>query len=401
MKACGIVAEYNPFHNGHAYQISEIKKELDVDVIIAVMSGNFLQRGEPAIVDKWTRTQMALAGGVDLVVELPNVFASQPADFFARGAVQILKQLDVDYISFGVEEGSASDFLKGAKWMVENDEKIGELLKTTAQSNIPYPKQVEEIVRELKPDFPLHIHSPNNQLGFSYAKEIVAQEAEDKIQLFPVLRKGASYHEQEILSLRGIASATAIRRALLNGKSVKPFIPGKSYTYLNEAHSHLVTWEDFFSFLKYQITVQPAESLNKIYQMNEGLENRLKDKILEADSFERFMQKVKTKRYTHTRLQRLMTYVLLQWREEDILSALEAAEAVRLLGFNEAGQRYLSQIKHDLTVPLVSNITQANKESVAFDIRAGEIYQLAHPHSMNKQDFTRKPIKFIDSKGID
>lgn len=403
MRACGIIAEYNPFHNGHAYQLDEIRKHSDADVIVAVMSGNFLQRGEPAIVDKWTRTQMALAGGVDLVVELPAAFASQPADFFARGGVQILNEMGVDYISFGAESGSAEEFLEGARWLVANDEKIGDMVKEHGAPDVPYPQQVAAIVAELDPAFSLEVHSPNNQLGFSYAKEVVKQDK--GIQLLPIQRKGAAYHESELDQFSNITSATAIRLALLdeekNWESVQAFIPKASFAYLAAADQPLMTWESFFPLLKYQLTVQSPEVLENIYQMNEGLENRLKKYIQDAQSFEELMQKVKTKRYTQTRLQRLLTYTLMQWQDADVLESLDKVEAIRVLGFNDRGQKYLGQIKHDLTVPLISNVTQANKEFLAYEIQVGEIYQLGAADFMQKQDFTRMPIKHIDTSDID
>src|SRR5699024_499825 len=159
MKACGIVTEDNPFHNGHAYQIEEIRNKLPVDVVIAVMSGNFLQRGEPAIVDKWTRTKMALAAGVDLVVELPVSFSTQPADFFAKGAIQILGDLKIDYLSFGVEEGLGKDFLNAAHWMVENESLISQKMSKFELVNVPYVKKIEALINELAPSFPLSLNS--------------------------------------------------------------------------------------------------------------------------------------------------------------------------------------------------------------------------------------------------
>ena len=228
MRVCGIVAEYNPFHNGHAYQVEQVRKDLGADVVIAGMSGNFLQRGEPAIVDKWTRTKMALAGGVDLVIELPVVFSTQPADFFAKGAIQILSALQIDALSFGVESGSASNYLNGAQWLFENEERIAEEIKKGERSKEPYAKQMELIIESLAPDFPLQLQSPNNQLGFAYAKEIVRFDLADQIELFPLERAEAGYADTKLTKDSHIASATAIRQAVLNGKEVSSYIPFKT-----------------------------------------------------------------------------------------------------------------------------------------------------------------------------
>ncbi|HZK23684.1 MAG TPA: nucleotidyltransferase [Atopostipes sp.] len=394
MKACGIVAEYNPFHNGHAYQVEQVRKEVGADVVIAVMSGNFLQRGEPAIVDKWTRTKMALGGGVDLLVELPVVFSTQPADFFAKGAIQILSALQIDTLSFGVESGSASDFFNSAQWLFENEERIAEEIKKGEKSKEPYAKQMELIIESLAPDFPLHLQTPNNQLGFAYAKEIIRLGLRDEIELFPLERAEAGYADTELTVDSPIASATAIRQAVLNGKEVSTYIPKQSYSYFKEAAPQMVHWENYFSLLKYQLTVQSKDSLREIYQMTEGLENRLKDFIREAESFEGFMRKIKTKRYTQTRLQRLLTYTLLQWEKNEIIGQLEEEPAIRVLGFNQTGQEYLGHVKHSIGRRLVSNVGQKQSKKLRLDIQAGAIYQLGARPSILEQDFKRKPIKF-------
>lgn len=393
MKACGIVAEYNPFHNGHAYQIERVRHELKPDVVIAVMSGNFLQRGEPALVDKWTRTKMALAGGIDLVIELPVHFSTQPADFFAKGAIEILGHFGIDYLSFGVEDGSGPDFLKAATWMIENETLISHEMTQQDVINVPYAKQMEQLLNQLAPTFPLQLNSPNNQLGFAYAKEIVRQGLIDQIELFPLQRKETGYDEQELNPRATIASATAIRKAMLERRAVEQYIPRAAYLYLQEASKQIVSWEDYFPLLKYQLMVQKEESLQTIYQMTEGLENRLKKQIKEAVSFEDFLNHIKTKRYTRTRLQRLLTYALLQFSTRDVKESLERTPAIRVLGFNNKGRQYLNEQKHKLQTPLIVNVNQETKNQIEADILAGEIYALGNEF-IKKQDFTRHPIKF-------
>lgn len=394
MISCGIVAEYNPFHNGHKYQIDKVRRELNADVVIAVMSGNFLQRGEPAFLDKWTRTKMAVAGGVDLVVELPAVFAVQPADFFAKGAIQVLGYLGIDYLSFGVEKGSATDFIEGAKWMVAHENELVHELKQNAAADVPYAKQMEEIITEMAPNFPLYLNSPNNQLGFAYAKEIVRNNWEEHIQLFPILRKAAQYDDQVLQKESTIASATAIRLALQEGKDVASYIPEASHVYLKENSEQRVNWNHYYPFLEYQLTVSSEDRLRNIYQMNEGLENRLKSAIGESDHFTEFLKKIKTKRYTQTRLQRLLIYALLQWENDAVLTALDEKPPIRVLGFSKMGRAYLSEVKRNLKVPLLSNVNQTTKKWLPFDIGAGEIYRLGTPNVISEQDFKQKPIKF-------
>jgi len=392
MKATGIVAEYNPFHNGHAYQIEQSRQKAQTDVVIAVMSGNFLQRGEPAIVDKWIRTEMALRGGIDLVVELPVIFSTQPADYFAQGALQLLKTLDIDTLSFGVEAGIADDFLQAAHWMVQNEARLAAEIKDAEVFDVPYAKQMAELVDELAPAFPIDMSSPNNQLGFAYAKEIVKNHWENEIDLLPIKRKEAAYDDPKVKSGTNIASATALRRELLLENEVASYIPAAAHGILEKAQDQLVTWENFFPFLDYQLTIQSATQLKDIYQMNEGLENRLLAAIPDARDFSDFMNRIKTKRYTQTRLQRLLTYTVLQWSKTEIKAALnKGPEAVRVLGFNQKGQAYLNEIKKDLKLPLVTNVNQKNAQHLTYDIQAGEVYRLGNKTFIPKQDFTQKP----------
>lgn len=396
MKATGIVAEYNPFHNGHAYQINEIKRHLKPDVVIAVMSGNYLQRGEPALVDKWTRTQMALKGGVDLVIELPVLFSTQPADYFALGAINIFKKLNIDSLSFGVETGDADDFLEAARWMHQNEAKITKEIQKIKQHKVPYAQQMEKILTSLNSSFPLDMSTPNNQLGLAYTRELVKKKLDKKIKLFPVKRKAVGYHEQKIKQDTNIASATAIRNAMFSKEDITSYIPIESVDFLLQNKSRIVNWENYFSLLKYQIIVQSPQELRMIYEMNEGIENRLKKYIHSANNFSEYIEKIKTKRYTQTRLQRLLVYVLLQITKKDVQKIFIEQTNVRVLGFTKQGQKYLSQYKKELGSSLITNINQNTKYLIKKDIIAGEIYQLGHKE-IKRQDFMQMPIINIDT----
>lgn len=393
MKACGVIAEYNPFHKGHAYQIEELRAKSDADLVIAVMSGNFLQRGEPAFLDKWTRTQMALAGGVDLVIELPVLWSVQPADYFADGAMRIFKALNIDYLSFGVEEGNAADFLEAATFMIENEAQIDQELEDDNQMNLPYAKKMKNILLSIDPEFPLNLQPPNVQLGLSYQKELIKKGIAKQVQVIPIKRKGAGYREETIMSQTKIASGTALRRAIFQEKSIQRYIPGRSYFYMEEQLQKKVSWNHYFPYLKYQLLIQSKADLRDIYQMTEGLENRLKSAIHESNHFDEFMGKVKTKRYTQTRLQRLFTYVLLNIRKEAVDTARRNQIPIRLLGFNSKGQAYLNQEKDSIREFLISNVNQQTKLQLKNEIQAGHIYQLGNQF-IKKQDFTRMPIKF-------
>lgn len=391
MKACGIVAEYNPFHKGHAYQIKRIKEKSDAEVIIAVMSGNFLQRGEPAIVDKWTRSEMALQSGVDLVVELPVTWAIQPADYFSKGAIQILNHLNIDYLSFGTENGKAEDFFEAAKYLTEKEEEIDRMIKENSNMNMTYAEKMEEVILTLVPEFPLDLFSPNIQLGLSYQKELFRLGVERKIELLPIRRIGSSYREKKIDYHPLIASATAIREAVFKDKDYSPYLEESSALIFNHQLDQSVSWENYFLLLKYQLLVKTETELREIYQMTEGLENRLKKYISDVDSFEEFMSEIKTKRYTQTRLQRLLVYVLLGFNRNDVKKELNDQPAIRILAFNKKGQTYLNQEKKYIKAEIISNVNQQTKLYLKKEIKAGEIYRLGNK-SIEEQDFNRKPL---------
>lgn len=391
MKACGVTAEYNPFHYGHQYQLAEARKRTQADVMVVVMSGNFLQRGEPAIVDKWTRTKMALASGADLVVELPVSFSVQAADFFAKGAMQLLTTLQCSAVSFGSESGESRVFKQAGNQFIEKRQEIDAAFDALKNDELPYPARIQEAIKMVLPDFPLDLSQPNNQLGFAYAKQLAS--INDQIDIVAVPRKGAAYSEQGLNKQEPFASATAIRSSLLKNNRVErvsPFLPEKSKQFLQ--NHPFVSWEDYWPFLHYQLLVSSIEDLQAIYQMEEGIEYRLKEKNLQATSFSDFLSKVKNKRLTRTRLQRLCSYILLQHTKKRMLKEMNEVKPVHILGFSEDGRTYLNEIKEKVTVPLISNITQKNEKLWDLDIKAGEIYRAAHPSLIQKQDFTRKPI---------
>lgn len=394
MKACGIVAEYNPFHNGHLWHIEQAKQKSSADVMVIVMSGNFLQRGEPAIVDKWSRTEMALEAGADLVVELPTSFAVQPADFFARGAVSILHALNCSVMSFGIENGTADSFKKAGSWFHAYREDIDRQMDHTKNQGISYPAQMQQVIQSLQPPFSFDLSSPNNQLGFAYARENAAYK--HPMDILTVPRKSSGYHDSS-LHEGTIASATAIRHSLIHdGKEkglqkVASFLPETTSRILET--KPLLHWESFWPLLHYQLTVSSIGQLGSVYQMTEGIEHRIKKKMENSSSFQEFLSQLKTKRYTWTRLQRLMVYTLLQLPDHQMKEEMKTIRASRVLGFSNKGQAYLNQEKNKLSVPLVSNINQRTKEAVEIDIKAGKIYRLPAHLEIDLQDYTRRPIR--------
>lgn len=394
MKSCGIVAEYNPFHNGHRYQIEEAKRLSGADAVIVVMSGNFLQRGEPAIIDKWQRAEAALASGADLIIELPVAFSVQPADYFAKGAIALLQQLGCEALSFGSESGTGPDFHSLSEKWLKHKTAIDTAFQAVKNNGAPYAAQMQQAVQEVVPDSPLDLSAPNTVLGLAYARENAGYV--NPMKLFPVHRVGSGHNEAN-LTEEEFQSGSALRKELLQAESssrlqnVRQAMPEQSLQFV--ADSDLKQWESFWLLLKYQLTVQTEEELRDIYQMNEGIEYRLKQKVGQAKSFAQFVELVKSKRYSWVRLQRLFTYVLLQIKKETMQTAIKSPTAIRVLGFTEKGQQYLSERKKQVSIPIISGLNQKNKSLWEMDIKAGKVYALANKSDEAEQDFSRSPIR--------
>lgn len=396
IKSCGVVVEYNPLHNGHVYHLKKARELSGADIIIAVMSGNFLQRGEPAIVDKWTRTQMALAAGADIVIELPVAFSAQPADYFAKGAIELLQAMKCDAICFGSESGEGSDYQKLAQFLNQHTAAINQRFKENKNQGQTYASQMEQVLKELLPNQPIALSTPNNILGLAYAKENLLYEK--PMELYTLTRIGSDYHDEELIE-QSFSSATAIRKKLLETKQktvpleeLRASMPTSSLELLTA--NPLVSWENYWPYLKYQIEVQSWEELQSIYQVTEGIEYRLKECIQEAKSFEQFISLVKNKRVSWTRLQRMCVYILLQLKKEDMVKELQKPKAIHLLGFSLLGRKYLKEIKKELSIPLMANVTKKNKDLWTLDIKAGKIYQMGQLGLIKEQDYYRQPLNF-------
>jgi len=216
LKVLGLIVEYNPFHHGHLYHLQQSVKKSGADVVIAVMSGSFLQRGEPALVDKWSRTRMALQGGIDVVVELPYTFATQKAEIFADGAISLLESLSVTDLCFGSENGEIEPFIESVKWVKDHQELINERIKKELAKGKSFPRSFSDAYRSIqKTEHLLDLSQPNNILGFHYIQS--AMKLNSSMRVHTITRIGSHYHDQQMPE-KNIASATAIRKALFSKK---------------------------------------------------------------------------------------------------------------------------------------------------------------------------------------
>ncbi|MDF7637691.1 nucleotidyltransferase [Leuconostocaceae bacterium ESL0958] len=390
MKAVGIIAEYNPFHNGHAYHLAEAKRRTGADVAVVVMSGNFVQRGEPAILDKWERTKLALAAGADLVIELPVFYAVQPGHLFARGAVEILAALGVSDLVFGSEHPTV-DFLALAK-TARAIETEGEFTNRSQTFASAYASQLEAATG-------FRLEEPNDILAFSYAKAVLELEAD--MNLVPIARQVANYHDQEVAADVAFASASSIRLALHKGKKEKiaAVVPAATATALATAPTALGFEQPFFDLLRYRLLTDTLGQLGQVYQMAEGIEHRLVG-VVQGDeapqSYQSYIQRVKTKRYTFARLQRILFYTLLNVKVDQMQAAM-ADTYIRLLGFNAAGQAYLNQVKRSASLPIIARVDAGlAKANLRLDYKAGMLWQLLAGQGQAdfRQDLGRQPIFF-------
>lgn len=403
MKATGIVVEYNPFHNGHLHHLQQSRLKTHSDVMIAVMSGNFLQRGEPALVDKWTRTKMALSAGVDLVIELPYAFATAQASDFAKGAIFLLDALKCTSFCFGSEEGALNAFEHTYDLLTENKTAYNSAISTLVKKGISYPKALNEAYQLISKDVtvPLvDLSKPNNILGYHYIE--AAKTLHMEIQPETIQRVVANYHDSANVS-ETIASATGIRKVLFDmGEldTVQTFMPQTSLEALYEWQSTAKSfgnWDQFYPLLRFIILRHTKETLAQFAEVTEGMENAIWNAATTSITFQSFMEKIKSKRFTWTRIQRMLTHIFndFTWKQ---LKETELPTYIRPLGMNERGQAYLQSIKKDLQLPLVSRVA-ASKENklLQLDIKAANLYYLGLQSSFGQQmvgsDFRIAPIR--------
>lgn len=377
----GIITEYNPFHNGHLYQIQQVKKQFPDATLVIAMSGNFLQRGEPAIIDKWHRAAECLANGADLVMELPLMAAVQPADRFAYYGVWTLAQMGVTDLFFGAEHATF-DFMHDAQKAMEITGNFNKYHESFAKT---YQQVITEKVGH-------QVDQPNDLLGLAYAKANLKLKA--GISLHPIQRKNANYHDIELNDAGTIASASAIREALHHqNQDFEKFVPHQTAQDLKK--QSLVSWDDFWIHLKMEFLTHSPQELEKIYGMAEGIQYRMiamAQRSEFAGSFDSWIKAVKNKRFTYTRLSRLATMTLLHITWDDVAS-FEALPYLRVLGFSKKGQAVLHAAKKSCDHPIITNVSQDEKKGILrIDYRAGKIYQAV---CGNEQDLKHAPIMTV------
>lgn len=403
MNVVGLVVEYNPLHNGHLYHYLKSKEVTNADAVVIVMSGNFLQRGEPALVNKWARTQMALDMGVDLVIELPYVYSTAQAQHFAFGAVSLLHQLRfVTHICFGSESGHIDDIKTVAEKLWQEPQSFQAHLKQYIQEGVSYPRAYGQALKHLllhENLDPTLFERPNNILGLHYIMAL--HRLNSTIQPSTIKREKADYHQQNVTDTQ-IASATALRKLLFETDTpqwdnIEPFVPNTTLNVLKDEYNRgrgPVNWEHYFDYVRHLLIAQSVDQLQQIYEMEEGIEYRFKQVAMQATSILNLIEGVKSKRYTWNRIQRMILHTFTQYDKasSQLLNLDKGPSYLRLLGFSEKGRQLLNKYKKQLTIPLITQIKKNHPAMLSWDIQASRLHALAYDSNI-RLDAIHREIK--------
>ncbi len=399
-KVLGIVAEYNPFHNGHLYHLNESKKQTNADYAICIMSGNFTQRGDVAIMDKWSRAEMALRNGIDLVIELPLVYSISSAENFAYGSINILEKLGVvDYISFGSESGDLNILDSIAEILCNEPKEYVSLLNHELAKGISYPKAREKALLMYLNDIRKYanvLSNPNNILGIEYLKALRKM----KSNLLPVTiqRKNVDYNSTTIN--KGFASSTSIRKIIDKPSSLSKVVPEETFSIIEEKIKRGQIVNGLASFEKeilYKLRTMSVEQIANLPDVSEGLEHAIKNAANSCNNVMDLISLVKSKRYTQTRIQRILLYALLDVTKQDMQNSQKGIPYVRVLGMTENGKRLLSEIVSSKKLNVITSpkkfMDSCNnkiaKSLFAKDIFATNIYTLGYEYeSLSNLDYT-------------
>lgn len=402
MKILSIVAEYNPFHNGHLYHLETSKEITKCTHTIAIMSGNFLQRGEPALMDKWTRAKTAVENGIDLVIELPVAFSCQSAEIFAYGAVKILNDLDIiDSISFGCEDNNLIKLKSVANLLVKEPQEYKNDLKFYLNQGISYPKARQLAVKKFDDVDGEILSTSNNILAVEYLKWLI--KLDSNIEPIPIKRANTSYHSDKVIN--NFAGATYIRNQIRennNIECIKNVIPKKTlnnmkkYMQVNEFNK----MENYFEIIISQLLKLSPEKLIEYFDVKEGLENRIINSIYTSNNTEELIDNIITKRYTSTRIKRILLNCLLEHKELNMRKVFNTSFTpyVRILAFNDKGKEIIKKIKDKEKSTIITNVSKKYNElnnlqryCIEKDILSTKYFFLKSNIKKMNNDYYKKP----------
>lgn len=398
-KSIGIIAEYNPFHNGHLYQIQKAKELTGADTVIAVMSGNFTQRGDTSLINKFEKAKIALQNEVDMVIELPTIYSISSAENFALGGVKILNEIgNIDYLVFGIEEENLEKLQAIADVLVNEDDEFKRNIKEELDKGNSYPKAREIVLKKVLSSENVKniMQKPNNILAIEYLKAL--KTTNSKIKPFAIKRKNTMHNDENINE--NYASGTYIRKLFIenNFNEIKKVVPKYTYERLLELKNqgtYVSSINDFSDIVIYKIRTMTKEEISKIADVNEGLENSIKLASTTCKTIDEIIEKVSTKRYTKTRISRILTYILLDITKSEMEQSKNANQYIRVLGINKKCEGILKKINNDKLITSLKKFEENNGENQLLNIdkKATEIYTIKYQKSVQANlDYTSKFI---------
>jgi predicted nucleotidyltransferase len=424
MNVLGIIAEYNPFHNGHLYHLQKARQEAQADYVICVMSGNFVQRGEPALLDKWARAKMAISQGVDLVFELPVLYATRSAYWFAKGGILSLAQTGlVTHVAFGVETPDPALLQEIALLLAQEPPAFRDLLRQGLKEGLSFPQARAKALFPKDLQQQELLENPNNVLALSYLQVL----QEEQLPLIPIMleRQGNAYLD-DTLKEGVLPSATALRQALtttdLAERTDKPAMTDAFLNKLNSLAAYLPPatvqiLENEYLAGKTPVSLKALDTtlltilrrttkkdLEQIVDVSEGLENRIAKIAAQCHNLTDFLAGLKTKRYTYTRLQRFLIHLLLNYTKSENDFLKYGPPYLHLLGYTPKGRELLKQLKKKAKLPLIIKGSQINKYLLTdpilqrfweYDVRATNLYTLLYPQNSTRcgnLDYLKQPV---------
>ena len=356
MQIIGIVTEYNPFHNGHLYQIKKIKEMYPGSVIIVAMSGNYTMRGEISVLDKWNKTNIAINNGIDIVLEIPFIYSNQSSDIFSYAALKMLNEFKIEKLVFGSETNNI-DLLSLASSVQIDNKKFDSLVKDYMGKGYNYPSSIGKSIYELTG---IKIKESNDILGVSYIKEIL----KNKYNIKPISIKRTNNFKTNTKK-SNIISAYEIREFLNKNESIKEYVPNNVTPYIKK-----VDYEKLFNLIKYKV-ISEKNSLNKYHLIDEGIENRIYEGVIKCDNYDDLVKYISNKRVTINKVNRILINIFVGLTKEE--ASNKELSYIKILGLSKNGKKYYSKIKKDINIKVCNKF---EKEVMNTELKASYLYSI-------------------------
>lgn len=356
MQVIGIVTEYNPFHNGHLYQIKKIKEMYPDSVIIVAMSGNYTMRGEISVLDKWNKTNIAINNGIDIVLEIPFIYSNQSSDIFSYAALKMLNEFKIEKLVFGSETNNI-DLLSLASSVQIDNKKFDSLVKDYMSKGYNYPSSIGKSIYELTG---IKIKESNDILGVSYIKEIL----KNKYNIKPISIKRTNNFKTNTKK-SNIISAYEIREFLNKNESIKEYVPNNVTPYIKK-----VDYEKLFNLIKYKV-ISEKNSLNKYHLIDEGIENRIYEGVIKCDNYDDLVKYISNKRVTINKVNRILINIFVGLTKEE--ASNKELSYIKILGLSKNGKKYYSKIKKDINIKICNKF---EKDVMNTELKASYLYSI-------------------------